>query len=358
MSRSRSRPASGTAARPPLPHPRIPAGTHLKLLPAIGALPQPCHVRDIAAAAGTGVWGTGIAMKFLVDCGLVEPVPGARGTYRATAQALSVAQAWSVSEQEGLDALRRAWGELWFVRSAQARLQDGPGVRTGLQLALLRRLPGPGHESAVNRLLDLMVATGFLVEEPDGFIRWHGHPQAPAAEVTATEESSTASPYPARAKDGSKDLARPVPPQATEPTEALPNRVHGTAVGATAGARIPLPSARHADAPAPAPAPATSAQHHPSTEGLLTTAFGLHDVLHLTSEEAGTLHDHLTGLLGILSAMHERSERHSDPLNATLLTPWTPLAIAACSRQDWLNTHDLVRQLAATAPFRRQPTNT
>ncbi|MFJ3084586.1 hypothetical protein ACIPJG_33215 [Streptomyces halstedii] len=353
MSRSRSRQVSGTTAQPPLPHPRIPAGTHLKLIPAVGALPQPCHIRDIAAATGTGVWGTGIAMKFLVGCGLVEPVPGARGTYRATAQALSIAQAWTVSEQEGLDALHDAWGELWFVQSAQARLRAGPGIRAGLLLALLRRLPESGHESAVNRLLDLMIATGFLVEEPDGFIRWHERSQAPVTELTATDEPITASPHPARVEGGNNDLARPIPPQATKPAESLPGRSHSTAGGAIPGAGASIPSARHANATSPA----TPAPDQPSAEELLTTAFGLHGVLHLTSQEVGTLHDHLTGLLGILSAMHERSERHSDPLNATLLTPWTPAAIAACSRQEWLNTHALVWQLAATAPFRRQPTN-
>ncbi|WP_329306810.1 hypothetical protein OG322_21605 [Streptomyces sp. NBC_01260] len=339
-----------TAPRPPLPHPRIPAGTYLKLIPAVGALPQPCHIRDIAAAARTGVWGTGIAMKFLVDCGLVEPVPGARGTYQATAQALSIAQVWPVSEQEGLDALRRVWGKLWFVQSAQARLRDGPGIRAGLLLTLQRRLPESGHVSAVNRLLDLMIATGFLVEEPDGFIGWHESSPASVTELTTTDEPIAASPYPARAEGGNDDLARPVPPQAAKLAEAQLGRSHNTAEGATAGVAASIPSARHANAAAPAPG-------QPSAEELLSTAFGLHDVLHLTSQEAGTLHDHLTGLLGILSDMHERSERHSDSLNATLLTPWTPAAMAACSRQDWLNTHALVRQLAAAAPFRRQPTN-
>lgn len=362
--------ATGREPAKAVPHPRVPTRTHVTLIGTFGGLPQPCHVRDIAEAVGTGVWGVGIAMKFLVHCRLAQHVAGTRGTYRATAKGQAVARAWSAGEEEGKQALHQALAGVWFVRTTQERLRDGPGMRTGLRLKFLQQVRTPGHEAGVDRLLDLLVATGFLVEEPDGYVRWYEH--APTDPVGgATAETRLNSPSPLVDKEVEPDEVEPASsaatirphqdkprqPSAVEPETAGLDRSptaadHAAATAETAAATVPSPRLPDSGPPHPAPLPAGTADE------LLTREFGMSDILHLTTEETTALHDHLTGLLGILSAMHERSRRHGEHLNAALLTPWTPGAIAASSREEWLNTHYLVRQLAAAEPFRRQATNT
>lgn len=362
----------------PLPHPRVPARHHKAVIHTLGGLPQPFHVRDLARATGTGVWGIGIAMKFLVQCRLAERVAGPRGTYRATVTGEAVAQAWSVSEKEGQRVLHQAWADLWFTHSARKRLRNGPGMRTGLQLTFQQQVRTPGHETAVNRLIELMTATGFLVEEPVGYVRWHEYEHEPPTphDITAADEHPVAPPPREASRVKPRATARraaqpvggatcadvtgnppstPLSPSASTPnlraTAARPVAPAAAAAEAAPGA-VPPPRSPGDSTTAPVPLPATAAAE------LLVREFGMGDLLHLTSEEALALHDHLTALLGILSAMHERSRGQGDSLNATLLTPWTPAAIAASTREDWLNAHHLVRQLAAATPFRRQPTNT
>ncbi|WP_369032357.1 hypothetical protein [Streptomyces adonidis] len=374
MQRTSHRPPGLEPAKP-LPHPRVPTRRHTTLIHTLGGLPQPFHVRDIAAAVGTGAWSIGIAMNFLVQCGLAHRVAGARGTYRSSLEGQSVARAWSVSEEEGQRALHQVWAETWFAHSARDRLRDGAGLRMGLRLTLLRQVRTPGHEAGVDRLLDLMVATGFLVEEPDDYVRWHEDTPAARPATEADDEPHALSPPPEAGVANPKGTTRQAPRSATH-ADTGPGRTSTPPGGPPAPAAdaatpaLDRPAAAdvlHGVAAAPAAIPAarppgdsaTGPPPHPAKAAvLLTEEFGMSDVLHLTHEEAAALHDHLTGLLGILSTMHERAYGHADPLNATLLTPWTPAAIAASSREDWLNSHYLVRQLATAAPFRRQPTNT
>ncbi|MER6389741.1 hypothetical protein ABT236_14835 [Streptomyces sp. NPDC001523] len=82
---------------------------------------------------------------------------------------VSLSRAWSVSPDEGQRALHEAWKGLWFVRAVRERLADGAGLR----LQFLRQVKTAGPEQGVDRLLDLMTATGLLLEEADGYIRWH-----------------------------------------------------------------------------------------------------------------------------------------------------------------------------------------
>ncbi|MFE2326508.1 hypothetical protein ACFXD5_21690 [Streptomyces sp. NPDC059385] len=360
MPTASSRSADSEPAKP-LPHFRVPVNRQIAIIKTLGSMPQPCHVRDIQEHTSIGSWQVGIAMKFLLDCGLAERVPP-RGTYRATKKGVDVARAWSVGPDEGRRALHDAWKGLWFVRSARERLADGAGLRAGLRLQFLRQVKTAGHEQGVDRLLDLMTATGFLVEESDGYVRWHADAAEPAFRTEHGQLNAHTEPQQA-------DTRQDIPAAGEESAASVADASSANHTGYESGAgQDELCSDdrenEHAESNLGVPGPRRAAE---SSSGqpygddgagnLLAGQLDLGDVCHLTPEEAAALHDHLTGLLATLSAMRTRLLQHGDVLNAALLTPWNLADIAAMDRAEWLNTHHLASQMSTAAPLRRQPTN-
>lgn len=331
----------------PLPHPRVPASTYCDLIPPAGKFTEQFHVSALDEATDLGPWRIGISMKFLVDCGLVEKI-SSRGIYRSSLSAQEIAHAWASGRTEGLCALRTAWQNLWFVRSAQERLEQGSAPRVALRLKFLRQVRTRGHEKAVDRLLDLMVATGFLIEESDGLVRWHEQ-VTPASGGTAAPEEPTA-----QADTGQRSAAE----------EPRPDEPAGDA-GAShhPGPDTDAPHSSDQDDPTvPGPRREGESGTRPGSdvdaEKLLSAQLGMGEAWHMSPDEAAALHDHVTGLVTVLSAVSGRAQTSEAPLKAELLVPLWPLAaIAAMDRGDWLDTHRLIQQLGSAAPLRKESMN-
>ncbi|MFI5899817.1 hypothetical protein [Streptomyces cyaneofuscatus] len=296
-------------------------------------------------------------MKFLVHCGLAKRV-APKGTYEATDTAQSVARAWQEDPALGKQMLREKWQHLWFVRSARERLSEGPGMRAGLRVKFIRLVKTPGHEPAVDRLLDLMIELGFLIEEPDGYVRWYEFSAASGAEPRTKEEQEPDAEHIAPSADaahkGATTSGLPAPDE--RPSSNSGANSPGTEAEDDLPPSQGIPAGEN-EATVPGPR-AASDDRTPASGGdadkLLAQQIGLGDIWYLAPEDAAALHDHLTGLLTVLSTMRTRGTEHGDPLNAELHTPWSLGDIAAMDRTDWTATHRLVRELSTAAPLRRQ----
>ncbi|MCF3105144.1 hypothetical protein IPZ58_26650 [Streptomyces roseoverticillatus] len=364
MARTR-RPAPAEPARP-LPHPRVPATKYIQLILTLGRFGEPCHVRELDAVTDIGLWRIGISMKFLVQCGLAEKVSG-RGIYQPAPASQGIARACAKGQAEGLSALRTVWQDQWFARSARDRLADGSAPRAALGMKFIRQVQTPGYEKGVDRLIDLMVETGFLVAEPDDFVTWHEHAtlfprssMAPCEGVDSPpdpEGSSTEGPT-----ESSVDVEGPSvpdegrhsgPSSPDEPTDTSTQDEHRTTAEETV---VPGPRQGGHREDVSVSGNNTEKLSGGDVEKLLAEHLGLGEVWHMTTGEAATLHDHLTGLLAVLSAMRTRQRENDTPLKAELLTPLWPLGgVAAMDRGDWLTTHRLIHQLGAAAPLRKEP---
>ncbi|MFJ1717228.1 hypothetical protein [Streptomyces sp. NPDC088260] len=331
----------------PLPHPRVPASTYCDLIPIAGRFTEQFHVSALDEATDIGPWRIGISMKFLADCGLVEKI-SARGIYQSSSSAQEIAHAWASGRAEGLSALRTAWQKLWFVRSARERLEQGSAPRVALRLKFLRQVRTRGHEKAVDRLLDLMVTTGFLIEEPEGLVRWY--------EQVAPASDSAAAPGVPTAQTGPGQRSTTGKPQADEPAD-------DTGPSFSPGPSADTPRRSDKDEPT-VPGPRREGESDPrlgpdvDVEKLLSAHLGMGEAWHMNPDEAAALHDHVTGLVTVLSAVSARAQTSEAPLKAELLVPLWPLAaIAAMDRGEWLDTHRLIQQLGSAAPLRKESMN-
>ncbi|MFC9258649.1 hypothetical protein ACFT25_02270 [Streptomyces hydrogenans] len=332
----------------PLPHPRVSASTYCVLIPTAGRFTEQFHVSALDEATGIGPWGIGISMKFLADCGLVEKI-SARGIYQPSLSAQEIARAWSIGRAEGLSVLRLAWQSMWFVRSARERLEQGSAPRVALRLKFLRQVRTRGHEKAVDRLLDLMIATGFLIEEPDGLVRWYEQAAPASGGTAAPDEEPTAQAGPGQHATAEEpqpdehvgDAGSSCPPGPDTDTPNGPDQEEPTVPGPRREGESGSRPGSDADA-----------------EKLLSAHLGMGEVWHMKPDEAAALHDHVTGLVTVLSAMSARAQTSEAPLKAELLVPLWPLAaIAAMDRGEWLDTHRLIQQLGSAAPLRKESMN-
>ncbi|MEU0147363.1 hypothetical protein ABZ119_15605 [Streptomyces sp. NPDC006288] len=284
-------------------------------------------------------------MKFLADCGLVEKL-SARGIYQSSLSAQEIAHNWAIGRAEGLSTLRSDWQRLWFVRSARERLEQGSAPRVALRLKFLRQVRTRGHEKAVDRLLDLMIATGFLIEEPDGLVRWYEQAAPASGSSSAPEEPS--------AQTGSGQHPTGEEPQAGE---------SASDAGSSCPPSPDTPYGSDQEEPTvPGPRQESDSDSSPGSdvdaEKLLSTHLGMGEAWHMKPDEAAALHDHVTGLVTVLSAVSARAQTSEAPLKAELLVPLWPLAaIAAMDRGDWLDTHRLIQQLGSAAPLRKESMN-
>ncbi|MEV7181488.1 hypothetical protein [Kitasatospora sp. NPDC093679] len=331
----------------PLPHPRVPASTYCDLISTAGRFTEQFHVSALDEATDLGPWRIGISMKFLADCGLVSKI-SARGIYQPSRSAQEITRAWAIGRTEGLSALRADWQNLWFVRSARERLEQGSAPRVALRLKFLRQVRTRGHEKAVDRLLDLMVATGFLIEEPDGLVRWY--------EQDSTDSGSTTAHKGPTAEAGLGQHATAEQSQTGKPTSAagsscLPGPEADTPGGSDQNeSTIPGPRREGESGPRPG--------SDVDVEKLLSAHLGMGEAWHMNPDEASAVHDHVTGLVAVLSAVSARAKRSEAPLKAELLVPlWSLATIAAMDRGAWLDTHRLIQQLGASAPLRKESMN-
>ncbi|RDG37984.1 hypothetical protein [Streptomyces corynorhini] len=309
-----------------LPHDRVPLPAHLQLLPAIGRFPGRFPVQELTEATGLSSWVVGLAMKFYCACGLARKV-SSRGLYEPSETAREISAAWDKAPEEGAHALRDAWRKQWFAGAARQRSLEHPATRAALRQRFLALAKVPGYEKNVDRLLDLMVELGFLVEEPEGFFQWYEGANSASANGEAPTTGSDGHEGRAPQEEGQEHAASeddeeqsvPGPRQSEENTT-------GAGFGQDAGQ-------------------------------LLSRRLGMGEAWHLDADEATALHHHVTGLLTVLSALHTRAAADGTPLKPELTAPlWSLAEIAAMDRAEWLDTHRLIQQLGATTPLRKEST--
>ncbi|MFG2211050.1 hypothetical protein [Streptomyces sp. NPDC048638] len=327
-----------------MPHDRVTTPVLFELIPSVGRFAEQFRVDDLHAMTGAGQWAIGLAMKFLADCGLVRKLSG-RGIYESTRTAQEITLAWDKDPEDGMRALRNAWDRLWFVGASRKRTLEASAPRTALRLRFVQMVKTPGYEKNIDRLLDLMIAVGFLVAEDDGFLRWYENsPDTPTADqeqpAAASSESSSAEQPGGEAPDEPQD---PPSPELDSQSE--------TAAGLDDG-EVTVPGPRSGNKQETRP------RFGAEADKLLTHRLGVGEAWHLTPGEAAALHDHVTGLLTVLSGLEARMETDGTPLNPELLGPmWSLARIADMDQGEWLTTHQMIRQFGSLESFRKEHMN-
>ncbi|MDI5971409.1 hypothetical protein POF50_019055 [Streptomyces sp. SL13] len=279
----------------------------------IGNLPQPFSVHDVEAKLGVAALRIGLTMNFFEYCGLVTDAPG-RGTYLATPAATQVAEAWAKDVELGKAALRRAWNQTWFTKSARNRLAQGPGLREGLHARFTMLAGGAVHRRSIDKLLDLMVLAGLLIEEPDGFVRWY-----------------------ASANDAAEDRRSP------DAEDTAPDREDGT-TASPGGSWGPHDRAvpTYEDDPAE----------------LLADPLWFKYVRYLTAQEATDLHRQLHGVLGILSQARAHAHADNSAPAVELAQPLHLWDLGRVSLETWLDVYASSRKMSTFIPSMRSRQST
>lgn len=347
-----------TAPSRELPTYRLGATDQIAIACTIGLLPQPFSVHDVHAKLGVNAGRVGLTMAFFEYCGLVTDAPG-KGMYAATRAATQVAEAWAKDADAGKAALRKAWNQTWFTKSARNRLAPGAGLRDGLH-ARFMMLAGGGdaHRRSVDKLIEMMVLSGLLIEEPDGFVRWH-------------EESA---PRPHKESEGSSS-PRPESEQAGQ----------GASTGFSRNSRSPHPDdedglqteerrgEQSLDAEETVQEP--SFQQHPAGTGaagnehavpvyeddpaeLLADPLWFKYVRYMSQDDATKLHQQLHGVLSILAKTRDSARADTGVPAVELDQPLHLSDLGRVSLQTWLAVYASSREISTFIPTMRSRQST
>lgn len=336
-----------------LPTNRVVAPEQLSIACTIGILPQPFSVHDVNAKLGLNAGRVGLTMAFFEYCGLVTKAPG-RGMYLATPMATRVAEAWVKDAELGKAVLRKAWNQTWFTKSARNRLAPGPGLRDGLH-ARFMMLVGGGttHRRSVDKLMELMILSGLLIEEPDGFVRWFedATPRPP-------EDSPSSRPgdEEAQAKDragtsrnsGSSHPGGEEHVQAEEP----PGDRDPDAEDVDPSTEAPPRGTREAEDDHTVPF------YEDDPAELLSDPLWLRYVRYMTRDEAAKLHQQLHGVLSILAEARACARADTGAPTVELDQPLHLSDLGRVSLKTWLTVYASSREMSVVVPAMRSRQST
>jgi len=309
------------------------APEQLSVACTIGILPQPFSVHDVKAKLGLDPGRVGLTMAFFEYCGLVTRAPG-RGMYSATRTATQVAESWAKDAELGKAALRKAWNQTWFTKSARNRLAQGPGLRDGLHARFMMLVGGGAtHRRSVDKLMELMILSGLLIEEPDGFVRWHedAAPRPPEESSSSRPEDEEANQKDRSDTSHSNSSSHPGGGDNSQAEE--PPRDTGDEEGEH---KVPV----YDDDP---------------TE-LLADPLWLRYVRHMTPDEATRLHQQLHGVLSILAETRARADTGAPSVE--LDQPYHLADLGRVSLTTWLNVYASSREMSAFIPSMRSRPST
>lgn len=325
-----------TASSRELPTNRMIASEQLSVACTIGILPQPFSVHDVKAKLGSDPGRVGLTMSFFEHCGLVTKAPG-RGMYSATRMATHVADSWAKDAELGKAALRKAWNQTWFTKSARNRLAAGPGLRDGLHARFMTLVGGGAtHRRSVDKLMELMVLSGLLIEEPDGFVRWHEDaaprpPEEASSSPRPEDEEAHREDHPGTSQsDTSSHLGGEGNAQAEEPLRDSGNE--------EAEHTVPV----YDDDPAE----------------LLADPLWLRHVRHMTPDEAARLHQQLHGILSILAETRARARTDTGTPSVELDHPYHLADLGRASLATWLNVYASSKGMSTFVPSMRSRQST
>jgi len=338
------KPTAGSAPERALPTYRVTAPEQIAAARTVGILPQPFSVHDVAAKLGLPAGRVGLTMAFFEYCTLINPAPG-RGMYQATGAAIRVAEAWAKDAEAGKAALRKAWNQTWFTKCARNRLAPGPAPRASIH-ARFMSLAGGGdtYRRSVDKLVELMVLSGLLIEEPGGAVRWHEQPSRSTAEEThdpgpkaeEEEQGHQGSSW----SDASRSRSEAQDEEGEDPLEEERDDLREES-----SASAEPPPGAGADGSGPA------YEHDPAA--LLTAPLLFRHVRSLGPEEAVELYRHLHGVLGILDRAHARARVDDGAPGHELGQPMDLSSIGRVTLEGWLNVRAFSQHIPALIPDMR-----
>ena len=343
-----------TAPSRELPTNRVVAAEQLAIACTIGILPQPFSVHDVKAKLDLNAGRVGLTMAFFEYSGLVAKAPG-RGMYLATPMATRLAEAWAKDAELGKAVLRKAWNQTWFTKSARNRLAQGPGLRDGLH-ARFMMLAGGGatHRRSVDKLMELMILSGLLIEEPDGFVRWF---------EDATPRSPEGSPS-----------SRPGDEEAQQQARASTSRNSGSShPGGEERAPAEEPPADRDPDAQDVQTPSSEAPPRGITEAeddhtvpvyeddpaeLLSDPLWLRYVRYMTPDAAAKLHQQLHGVLSILAEARACARADTSAPTVELDQPLHLSDLGRVSLKTWLTVYASSREMSVVVPAMRSRQST
>ncbi|MFH8668479.1 hypothetical protein ACH4F3_26865 [Streptomyces anulatus] len=336
--------AKAAAARE-VPTYRMIASEQISVACTIGILQQPFSVHDVKAKLGLNPGRVGLTMAFFEYCGLVADAPG-RGMYLATQTATRVAEAWARDPELGKAALRKAWNQTWFTKSARNRLTQGSGLRDGVH-ARFMMLAGGGdtHRRSIDKLIELMVLSGLLVEEPDGFVRWH-------EDATPRPLEEPASPRSADDETGREDRQGTSRSKSHVQDEEQPAGQDPDAGDAQA------PSSEEPYAGTRATDDDTVPVYEEDPAELLADPLWLRYVRYMQPDEAARLHQQLHGVLRILAGARAHAQADAGAPSVELDQPLHLSDLGRVSLNTWLSVYTSSREIAAFIPSMRSRQST
>ncbi|MFD5476295.1 hypothetical protein [Streptomyces hawaiiensis] len=330
-----------------MPTYRVVASEQITIACTIGALPQPFSVHDVKAKLGLDAGRVGLTMAFFEYSGLVTNAPG-RGMYLATRPATRVAEEWAKDAELGKAALRKAWNQTWFTKSARNRLTQGPGLRDGVH-ARFMKLVGGGttHRRSVDKLMELMILSGLLIEEPEGFVRWYED-----AAPCSPEES------PGRRPDDEELGHAGCAGTSRDDRQSYPHgKKHGQVGEPPAGQGVGAEQTRASRSPRGTHDDAVPVYEDDPAE-LLTDPLWLKYVRHMTPDEATELHRQLHGVLNVLAEVRARARNDTGTPTVELDQPLHLSDLGRVSLQTWLAVYASSREMSAFIPSMRSRQST
>ncbi|MFJ5896861.1 hypothetical protein ACIQFZ_15595 [Streptomyces sp. NPDC093064] len=331
-----------------MPTYRVVASEQISIACTIGILPQPFSVHDVKAKLGLDAGRIGLTMAFFKYCGLVTNAPG-RGMYLATRSATRVAEAWAKDAEFGKAELRKAWNQTWFTKSARNRLAQGPGLRDGVH-ARFMRLAGrsAAHRQSVDKLMELMMLSGLLIEQPDGFVRWYEDAAPRSPEESPGRQLDDDEPG-REGRAGTSRSDRPSHPHSKKHAQAQEPPAEKDD---DAGQAQTSPRAGDADDDGTVPV------YEDDPAELLTDPLWLRYVRYMTPDEAAKLHEQLHGVLSILA--DARACARADPGSPAveLDQPLHLSDLGRVSLKTWLAVYASSREMSAFIPSMRSRQST
>ncbi|MFJ9706325.1 hypothetical protein [Streptomyces sp. NPDC101234] len=347
-----------TAPSRELPTYRLAATDQIAIACTIGLLPQPFSVHDVQAKLGVNAGRVGLTMAFFEYCNLVTDAPG-KGMYLATRAATQVAEAWAKDTEAGKAALRKAWNQTWFTKSARNRYSQGAGLRDGLH-ARFMMLAGGGaaHRRSVDKLIEMMILSGLLIEEPDGFVHWHEEsephppkesegssrprPESEQAEHEAPTDSSRNSGTPHPGDEDDVQTGERLGEQGLDEEESVqepPFEEHPSGTGAADNEHA-VPT--YEDDPAQ----------------LLADPLWFKYVRYMSPDDAAKLHQQLHGVLSILAKTRDSARADTGAPAVELDQPLHLSDLGRVSLQTWLAVYASSREMSTFIPTMRSRQST
>jgi hypothetical protein len=213
---------------------------------------------------------------------------------------------------------------------------------------------GDAHRRSVDKLMELMILSGLLIEEPDGFVRWH-------EQAAHRPPKESASPGP----DGEQTPQKSRTGTSRSSSSSHPDdKNHFRAQEPPVEERLDAEDVQTPSSEEPPPGTMDAGDGHttPAYEDdpaeLIAAPLWFRFVQHMTPDEAAQLHQHLHGVLSIVAQAHARARADTGTSTAELDQPLHLSDLGRVSLKAWLTVYASSREMSAVIPSMRSRQST